>query len=120
MAEDEPDKRGGAWLVSVSSSGSGVRVGVWGRLERAMVLIGFRWADRVVSCEYLAPWVDLFNGEASGERLAGPRNTSERLRIWEAEALLSSMDWIAADDSVPGSSDRVADSKSAALGDMGD
>jgi hypothetical protein len=34
--------------------------------------------------------------------MVGPRKTSLRFNIWLAETLLSSMDWIAAEDSVPG------------------
>jgi hypothetical protein len=74
----------------------------------------------VVSCEYRAARSDFSERETPGDLTTGARNTSEWFKIWEADALLSSIDWIAADDSVPGSSERVADSVSAAAGDNGD
>lgn len=55
-----------------------------------------------------------------GEWFAGARNTSDRFRIWDADALLSSIDCMAAEDSVSRSSEVPADSVSVALGDNGD
>ena len=42
-------------------------------------------------------------------RIVGLRKTSLRFNIWLAEALVSSMDWMAAEDSVLGSSELVAE-----------
>lgn len=53
--------------------------------------------------------------------MVGARKTSERLKIWLADALLSSIDCIAAEDSVPGPNELVADSdESCGFADKGD
>lgn len=109
-------------MGSVSSSTLGAPVGGWlsGRLAAGCRECWglFNPEERVVSCEWRVACSDCSKSETPGECFAGARKTSERFNICEADALLSSIDCTAADDSVPGSSERVPDSPSAA-GDNG-
>lgn len=122
-ADDEVDNRAGACVGSVSSSTLGAPVG--GALLRRLAegLCESRGLlnpeERVVSCEWRAAGSDCSKSETPGEYPAGARKTSERFNICEADAQLSSIDCTAAEDSVPGSIERIADSVSAA-GDNGD